>query len=88
MPELTHYTETGRQAHSSMNNISQLMQHTLEVTDRGAGLGNYCCTILPTSLQISLYNENDLSIKWDFNIYRELSLLFIFVQYNSIVNLV
>ena len=77
MPELTHYTETGRQAHSSMNNISHLMQHTLEVTDLGAGPGNYCCTILPISVQISLYDENDhiYLYKWDFNIHRELSLL-------------
>ena len=33
MPELQHYSDTGRQPHSSMNNISQLVQHTLEVTD-------------------------------------------------------
>ena len=33
MPELQHYSDTGRQSHSSMNNISQLVQHTLEVTD-------------------------------------------------------
>ena len=33
MPELQHYSDAGRQSHSSMNNISQLMQHTLEVKD-------------------------------------------------------